>query len=105
MNSRHALLGITLTLVVLLAAVGCTSTSPVSHADNEGRPATLALVNGVLIDGTGTDAIPNAVILIAGDEISAVGPRDAITIPDEVSTVDVEGATRVLSAPAGHSPK
>jgi imidazolonepropionase-like amidohydrolase len=93
MNSRHALLGISLTLVVLLSAVGCTSTSLASYADNEGRPATLALVNGDLIDGTGAGAIPNAVILIAGDKISAVGPRDAITIPDGVSTVDVDGAT------------
>jgi imidazolonepropionase-like amidohydrolase len=53
--------------------------------------APLALVGGTLIDGTGKPATPNAVVVIEGDRIVAVGPRATIKIPDGAKIVDVTG--------------
>jgi imidazolonepropionase-like amidohydrolase len=55
--------------------------------------ATLALVNGTLIDGTGRDSVPDAVVVLAGERIVAVGARADVTIPPGTSTLDVGGAT------------
>jgi imidazolonepropionase-like amidohydrolase len=93
MNLRRSVPGICLAIVVLLSAAGCAAVSTSSAADGEARQATLALVNGTLIDGTGADAIPDAVVLIAEDEILAVGPREVVVVPDGIPTVDVGGAT------------
>jgi imidazolonepropionase-like amidohydrolase len=55
--------------------------------------ATLALVNGTLVDGTGADPIADAVLIIGEERIVAVGPRASVTIPGDVQTIDVQGAT------------
>jgi imidazolonepropionase-like amidohydrolase len=74
---------------VLLAAVflflGCTPSS--QGAD------TLALVNGTLIDGTGAEPIPDAVLVIQGERIVAAGSREEIEIPREALIIDLEGTT------------
>ena len=43
--------------------------------------ATLSLINGRLIDGTGADAIPNGAVVIRNGRIQAVGPRTQVEIP------------------------
>jgi imidazolonepropionase-like amidohydrolase len=53
----------------------------------------LALVNGRLIDGTGTPPIENTVVLIQADWIIEVGVVGEVTIPDGASLVDLGGAT------------
>jgi imidazolonepropionase-like amidohydrolase len=53
----------------------------------------LVLVNGTLIDGTGADPIPNAVLLIQGERILAVGSKEAIKIPRGANVIDLGGAT------------
>ncbi len=68
------------------------SPSPTSDP-TAGLGVSLAIVNGMLIDGTGADPIPNAVLLIAGDRIAAAGPAAAVKVPPGVKTVDVGGAT------------
>jgi imidazolonepropionase-like amidohydrolase len=56
--------------------------------------AKLALINGTLIDGTGTAAVRNAVLAIGMDgKIVAVGRRGDAPIPAETTVIDVEGAT------------
>jgi imidazolonepropionase-like amidohydrolase len=55
--------------------------------------ATLALVNGTLIDGTGANPIPDAVVLIGEGHIIAVGPRSRVTPPAGAQVLDVGGAT------------
>jgi imidazolonepropionase-like amidohydrolase len=55
--------------------------------------ADLALVNATLIDGTGADPLPDAVVLIKGDRIVAVGPREEVKFGPEFKTIDLQGAT------------
>lgn len=52
-----------------------------------------ALVNGTLIDGTGAKAMPDAVIIVRDDRITAVGPRPDIEIPGDSFIVNVQGKT------------
>ena len=58
-----------------------------------GLSVSLAIVNGTLIDGTGADPVPDAVLLIAGDRIVAAGPAAAVKVPPGVKTVDAGGGT------------
>jgi hypothetical protein len=55
--------------------------------------AALSLINGTLIDGTGADPINDAMLIIQGQRIVAVGPRSAISIPEGAQIIDVQGAT------------
>ncbi len=76
----------TLLLCTLLLA-GCASPTDTVQQD------TLVLVNGMLIDGTGSAPIPNAVLVIQGERIQAIGPRERIKIPRGAKVIDVGGAT------------
>jgi imidazolonepropionase-like amidohydrolase len=53
----------------------------------------LVLVNGRLINGTGADPIPNAVIIIKDGHIATVGSHDDVEIPDGAQVIDVGGGT------------
>ncbi|MDE2690183.1 MAG: amidohydrolase family protein [Acidobacteriota bacterium] len=83
---RHAavsLLG--LLTVAFLAACGADS-EPV-------EPADLAIVGARLIDGTGTEPVADAVILIDDGRVRAVGPSDAVEVPEGTEVVDAAGKT------------
>ena len=54
---------------------------------------TLALVNGTLIDGTGADPLPDAVLLIVQGRVMNHGPRSRVKIPAEATVIDVGGGT------------
>jgi imidazolonepropionase-like amidohydrolase len=49
------------------------------------------LTGATLIDGTGTLPIENAVLLINGDIIEAVGTKNEISIPAQAQVIDVQG--------------
>ena len=51
-----------------------------------------ALTGATVWDGTGADPIPDAVVLIEGDHIRAVGPRGAVRIPRQAAVEDLGGA-------------
>jgi len=53
----------------------------------------LAFKGGTLIDGTGRAPIANAVVVIDGDRIVAVGPAKKIRIPQDATVVDAKGKT------------
>ena len=58
------------------------------------QPATIALVNGTLIDGTGADPVPDAAIVIRDGRIAAVqGPHAQVQVPADAQVIDVQGAT------------
>jgi imidazolonepropionase-like amidohydrolase len=64
------------------------------NSDNAHRPDPwLAVVGGRLIDGTGQAPLPDAVVLIRGAVIHAVGRREAVEIPPEAQTLEVAGQT------------
>jgi imidazolonepropionase-like amidohydrolase len=51
-----------------------------------------AIVGATLIDGTGRDPVPDSVVLIDGDRISAAGPGTQVPVPDGARRVDAAGA-------------
>jgi imidazolonepropionase-like amidohydrolase len=53
----------------------------------------LALVGGMLLDGTGAPPVHNAAILIDGNRIVAAGPANAVRIPAGTPVIDTLGAT------------
>lgn len=51
----------------------------------------LALQHATLIDGTGADPIPDATIVIADGQFSAVGPADSVEVPSDAEVRDASG--------------
>jgi imidazolonepropionase-like amidohydrolase len=51
----------------------------------------LALVGGTLIDGTGRDPAPDAVVLVNGDRLEYAGSKRAFRLPRGCPVVDVTG--------------
>jgi imidazolonepropionase-like amidohydrolase len=87
-----------ISLLMAASVVACGPSRPgptgEASASPSPRPApTLAIVNGTLIDGTGAAAVPNAVVLIAGDRIIAAGPAATLAVPAGTRTVDAGGGT------------
>jgi len=60
---------------------------PGSHA------ATLAIVGGTLIDGTGAAPVQDAAVVIRDGRIIAAGPRDKVKIPKNANVVEATGKT------------
>lgn len=55
--------------------------------------AVLAFSGGRVIDGYGGAPLDNAVVVIRGNRIEAVGRAGAVTIPDDARTIDASGMT------------
>jgi imidazolonepropionase-like amidohydrolase len=53
----------------------------------------VALVGGLLIDGSGAEPISNSIVLINGDRIEAVGTIGRLPVPDDYQIVSTEGMT------------
>ena len=75
-----------MTVVRLLSCVVLLVCSSVANAE----PVT-AIIGATLIDGTGGAPVKDAVIVIDGRKIAAVGPRDRVTIPTGARKVNVAG--------------
>lgn len=54
---------------------------------------TVAIVGGVLIDGTGRDPVRHGVVVIDGGRVVAAGPESVVTVPRDARIVDVAGRT------------
>lgn len=78
---------------ILLAA--CTHATPVSSplASQVPIQATLVLMHGTLIDGTGQEPIPDAMVVLDGERIVGVGPTTSENFPENTQVIDLEGAT------------
>src|SRR5215467_5565161 len=48
----------------------------------------LAITGVHLIDGTGADPVEDATIIIEGERITALGPRDDVAIPGDATVVE-----------------
>ena len=53
----------------------------------------IVLFDGLLIDGTGSDPIPEAVVIIEKDKIISIGTTKTVTIPDKAKMIRLEGKT------------
>jgi len=93
-------------LTLFLLAAGCGAPPAITPAparpsptpaalpptDAPGEPL-LVLAGGALVDGTGGPPIPDAVVMIRGDRVLAVGRRADAMIPADARVIDVRGAT------------
>jgi imidazolonepropionase-like amidohydrolase len=53
--------------------------------------ATLAIIGGTLIDGTGSAPVFDSAVVIQNGRIEAVGPRSGVKIPKDADIVDAKG--------------
>lgn len=60
---------------------------------NENKTPLKAFVGATIIDGTGATAIKNAVLIVDGKEIVAVGSADEIALPEGTEVMEVSGKT------------
>jgi imidazolonepropionase-like amidohydrolase len=57
------------------------------------REELTALSGATLVDGTGTPAVADSVILVRGGKIIAAGPRGKVSVPKNAKIIDVHGKT------------
>ncbi len=85
----------TLRLVVLLVAttIGyATATAQTLAQKSAAKPACdLAIVGATLIDGNGGPPVRDAVVLIGGKRLTAVGPRSSVKVPRCGKVIDAAG--------------
>lgn len=55
------------------------------------REPTIVLLGATVFDGTGAEALPDATVVLEGDQIRAIGPRDRVRVPRRAQVVDCEG--------------
>lgn len=55
----------------------------------------LALVGGKLVTMKGDEVIADGTIVIEGNRITAIGPRDQVTVPADAKLIDVAGHTLI----------
>ena len=83
-------------LYVVVVTVSLTVAAAIAQQPGSGRPSRnrpLALVGGLLIDGTGGAPIRNSVVLIRGERIEKVGTTVSLPVPGGYETVSAEGLT------------
>ena len=73
-------------ILVALSAAALLATVQVAA-----QPSRIAIVGGTVIDGNGGPPIRDAVVLLDGPKIAAIGPRASVTIPSGTQTVDAQG--------------
>jgi imidazolonepropionase-like amidohydrolase len=66
-------------------------------------PAVVAIRAGRLLDGTGSPPIDNAVVVVNGDRIEAVGPAASVTVPAGARIVDLSADTVMPGLINGHN--
>lgn len=55
--------------------------------------ASIAIVGGAIIDGSGRDPVANGVVVIERGRIAAVGPARSVALPRDARRVDADGMT------------
>lgn len=82
------------TLIMVLVVLGGVQLGArPGGAENPGTEEVLALVGGRLIDGYGGAPLENAVIVVRGNRIEAVGRRREVAIPPNARVIPTEGHT------------
>lgn len=84
MTGRASILG-----GLTLAGLALALTLPSVHAQAPGNRT--AIVGGTVIDGNGGAPMADAVVLMDGARITAVGPRSAAPIPADARRIDARG--------------
>jgi imidazolonepropionase-like amidohydrolase len=77
-------------IAVMLVTIASSAQQPAAGTT---KPAKLALVGGMLLDGYEAGPIHRAAVLIDGERIVRVGPAAEMTIPPDYTVVDTSGRT------------
>ncbi len=85
-----------------IAALAVSSLAVRSDAQTSGASRPLVIQGGTLIDGTGRPPLENAVIVIEGDRIKAVGRQGEITFPKDSRIINMKGKTLLPGYIDGH---
>jgi imidazolonepropionase-like amidohydrolase len=75
------------------AGVQRSSLREINPAEPAGTVGAIALVGASVIDGRGGEPLRDAVVLIRGDRIAAVGPRASTSLPSDAVIVNARGLT------------
>ncbi len=86
-NRPSALIILLTAMFLLTFTAGC---SDVDKTDDI-EPEVIALINGIIIDGTGTGPLLNSVIIIRSGYIDELGPSGGIDIPVDANIIDNDG--------------
>lgn len=78
------------TIIITILTVNCKN--PVSNKISINNEEVIALINGVLIDGTGSDPIPDIQIVVQNKKITYVGNYSESVIPPEARIIDVNSS-------------
>jgi imidazolonepropionase-like amidohydrolase len=79
------------TFVGRAGADGMAALAEISKKISGSRAETLAIVGGTLIDGTGSEPVPDSAVVIEKGHIIAAGPRAKVKIPRGATKVDARG--------------
>jgi len=86
----------------LLAVVLAAGAAPASGATCDGVAPSLVVRGGRLVDGTGGAALEDAVVVMHGDRIEAVGAEAEVALPACRSEIDATGGTVLPGLVDGH---
>ncbi len=67
-----------------------------------GQNQTLVLEGGTLIDGTGKAAVKDAVVVMEGGRVKAVGTKGSVSYPQSAKVISAEGKTILPGLIDGH---
>jgi imidazolonepropionase-like amidohydrolase len=79
--------------VGLAGSDGMAALAEISKGISGSRSDSIALVGGTLIDGTGSEPVPDSAVVIVKGRIAAAGPRTKVRIPHDATKVDARGKT------------
>jgi imidazolonepropionase-like amidohydrolase len=88
-------------LVTLLALL--VTCSPAAR--EEPQSVSLVVINGIVVDGTGANPIPDGLVAIEGNRIVAVGHSNDIKLPKDVIVIDAKGGTILPGVINSHAHK
>ena len=77
-------------LSACLLAVGLALVSPGIRAQTP-APRVTAITGATLIDGSGGAPVPDAVVIVTNDRITAAGPRASVAVPAGATVIDATG--------------
>ncbi len=79
--------------LAVLLGLGIVATAAWGEAQVEMTPGLQAFVGARIIDGTGSAAIENGVLVVRDGRIETVGAGDAVEVPADAEQIDVSGRT------------
>lgn len=82
-----------LCLLALSLFVQCCAERTVQAPTTPPEPPAVVIDGAQIWDGTGTPAVQDAVLVMRGDRVDAVGPRGTVTVPQGATTIDGKGKT------------